>query len=134
MAYSNRRAVLVSSASAIFLFLFLAGVWILRFERQARAPVALAAKTARGSAEMRQLLGEPLQVFRFTRGTLFSNRGNGNADLTIQIRGPLGRGALHEWAQEGAGKWRICSPLFQPADSSTKIPLVGDSSTHCERE
>jgi hypothetical protein len=114
MAYFNRRAILVSSASGIFLLLVLAGVWILRFERQARVPVALAARTARSSAKMRQLLGEPFHVSRFTKGRLFSHRGDGNADLTIQIGGPLGRGTLYEWAQEGRGKWHICSLLCAP--------------------
>jgi hypothetical protein len=134
MAIFSQRKVLVSLTTGVFLLLVLAGAWILRFERQARAPAALAARTARSSAKIRRLLGEPLHVARLTKGTPVSSRGDGNADLTIQIEGPLGRGMLYEWAQEGAGKWQICSLLFQSSDGSTSIPLVDDSSTHCERE
>jgi len=116
------------------LLLVLAAVWILKFERQSRAPLALAAQTARGSARMRQLLGEPMRVSRIGHGRILANRGDGNADLTVQIRGPLGRGKLDEWAQEENGKWHICGLDFEPNDGSTRITLVDESVTHCERE
>jgi len=134
MAHFNRRTILVSSTAGVLLLLILTGIWILHFERQARTPVGLAARAARGSAEIRQLLGEPLRVARFTRGTLFSNRGEGNADLILHIVGPLGRGTLYEWAQEVGGKWLICYLQFRSSNRSTNITLVDDSSTHCERE
>jgi hypothetical protein len=134
MAFFNQRAVLVCSTTGVILLLLLVGVWILSFEYRARAPVALAARTVHSSAKMRQALGEPLYFARLTKGTLVSNRGEGNADLIIRIRGPLGRGTVYEWAQEGAGKWHICSLLFKSGDSSTSILLVDDSFTHCERE
>jgi hypothetical protein len=134
MAIFSQRKVLVSLTTGVFLLLVLVGAWILRFERRARAPGVLAVRTARNSAKIRELLGEPLHVARLTKGTLVSNRGDGNADLIIQIEGPLGRGMLYEWAQEGAGKWHICSLLFESSDGSTSIPLVNDSFTHCERE
>jgi hypothetical protein len=134
MAFFNRQAVLVCSTSVVVLLLFLVGVWILRFEYQARAPVALAARTVRNSTKMRQALGQPLHFARLTKGSLVSNRGEDNADLIIRIRGPLGRGTLYEWAQEGAGNWHICSLLFMSSDSSTSILLVDDTYTHCDRE
>jgi hypothetical protein len=134
MTLFNRRAVLVCSATGTVLLLFLVGIWILRFEYQARAPVALAARTVRGSAKMRRVLGEPMHVSRLTRGTLISYRGDGNADLIIRIRGPLGRGTVYEWAQQGVGKWHICSLLFKSSDGSTDILPVDDFYTHCDRE
>ena len=122
-------------ASAIgLLLLVLAGAWILRFECQSRAPVALAARTARSSARVRQLLGEPMSVSRLAQGHIFTNRGDGNADLTVQIRGPLGRGKLDEWAQEENGTWHICGLQFESSHGSTRIPLVDESLTHCEPE
>jgi hypothetical protein len=133
-AFLNRRAILAGSTLVLLLLLIVACVRVLRFERETRAPEALAARTARSSAKMRQLLGEPMRVSRFARGTILSNGGDGNADLTIKIRGPLGRGTLFEWAQEGSGRWQICSLLFRSADGSISIPLVDDSFTHCERE
>ena len=127
------RTVTIASIIGLLL-LVLAGAWILRFEHQSRAPVALAARTARGSEKLRQMLEEPMRVSRITHGRIFTNRGDGNADLTVQIRGPLGRGRLDEWAQEENGKWHICGLEFELRGSSTGITLVDESLTHCERE
>jgi hypothetical protein len=75
-----------------------------------------------------------MRVSRIARGRILADRGDGNADLTVQIRGPLGRGKLDEWAQEENGKWHICGLDFESSDGSTNIPLVDESLTHCERE
>jgi hypothetical protein len=80
------------------------------------------------------VVGQPLNTGRFVKGYLVSKDGNGNADLTIPIHGPLGHGTLLEWAQEDKGKWHICSLLFRSSDASTTARLVSDISTHCERE
>jgi Cytochrome oxidase complex assembly protein 1 len=116
------------------LLLVVAGAWILSFERQARAPVALAARIAQSSARVRQLLGEPMRVSRIAKGSIISHSGEGNADLTVQIRGPLGRGKLDEWAQEENGKWHICGLQFEPSDSSASVTIIEESLTHCEPE
>ena len=51
--------------------------------------------------------------------------GDGNADITIPVYGSLGRGVLEEWAQEGAGKWRLCSLVFHSGKhNSITITLV----------
>jgi hypothetical protein len=75
-----------------------------------------------------------MHVSRLAKGRLFTNRGNGSADLTIQIRGPLGSGELNEWAQEDAGKWKICSLQFRSSDGSTSVKLVDESLAHCGPE
>ena len=128
----NRTATIASMI--VLPLLVMAGAWILRFEHQSRAPVALAARTARSSAKVRQMLGEPMRVSRIAEGRILANRGDGNADLTVQISGPLGRGKLDEWAQEENGKWHICGLQFESSDGSTSITLVDESLTHCERE
>ena len=128
----NRTVTIASMI--VLLLLVLAGAWILRFEHQSRAPVALAARTARSSAKVRQMLGEPMRVSRIAEGRILANRGDGNADLTVQISGPLGRGKLDEWAQEENGKWQVCGLQFESSDGSTSITLVDESLTHCEPE
>jgi hypothetical protein len=115
----NRPTVLLSLTTGVALLLVLVGIWILMFERQARAPVALAVKSARSSAKIQQLPGEPFRIDRLVKGRLVSNGGDGNADLAIRIRGPLGQGTLGEWAQEGSGKWHICTLVFQLSGNST---------------
>src|ERR1700722_13026790 len=122
-------------AVAVMGILFLLGcLWFLGLTIRARAPVRLAASEASSSAEIRQVVGQPLNTGRFVKGHLVSKDGNGNADLTIPIHGPLGHGTLLEWAQEDKGKWHICSLLFRSSDASTTTRLVSDISTHCERE
>jgi hypothetical protein len=133
MYFFSRRVILAISTTGLLLLAFTCA-WIFRFQRQTMKPVALAVNAARDSVKVRQLLGEPLLTSRFTRGSLLSSRGDGNADLVIRVRGPLGRGILYEWAQEGSNQWHICSLLFESADGSISIPLVEDSSSHCERE
>jgi len=80
------------------------------------------------------MLGEPMRVSRIAEGRILANRGDGNADLTVQISGPLGRGKLDEWAQEENGKWQVCGLQFESSDGSTSITLVDESLTHCEPE
>ena len=109
-------------------------LWFLSLPIRAQAPIKLAASKARSSAEVTQLIGQPLNTGRFVKGYLVSKDGNGNADLTIPIHGPLGYGTLVEWAQEDKGNWHICSLLFRSDDASTATQLVSDTSTHCERE
>jgi hypothetical protein len=127
------RKIMVATVIGLLLLVF-AGVWILRFECQSQAPVGLAARAARSSARVKQLLGEPMRVSRIAKGRILTYRGDGNADLTVQIRGPLGRGRLNEWAQEENGKWHICGLEFESSDDLTDITLVDDSMTHCDRE
>jgi hypothetical protein len=128
----NQRALVASALGS--LVLALAGTLILRFEHQSQAPMAIAARTARSSARVRQLLGEPIRVSRIAKGRILAHRGDGNADLTIQIRGPLGRGKLDEWAQEENGTWQICGLQFESSDGTTSFTLVDESLTHCDRE
>jgi hypothetical protein len=120
--------------SGIGVSLLLACLWFLSLPIRAQAPIKLAASKARSSAEVTQLIGQPLNTGRFVKGYLVSKDGNGNADLTIPIHGPLGYGTLLEWAQEDKGKWHICSLLFRSSDASSATQLVSDTSTHCERE
>ena len=120
--------------SGIGVSLLLACLWFLSLPIRAQAPIKLAASKARSSAEVTELIGQPLNTGRFVKGYLVSKDGNGNADLTIPIHGPLGYGTLLEWAQEDKGKWHICSLLFRSSDASSATQLVSDTSTHCERE
>ena len=132
MRQLRRTAIL--ALSGIGVILFLGCLWFLSLPIRAQAPVKLAAGEARSSAEVTQLIGQPLNTGRFVKGYLVSKDGNGNADLTIPIHGPLGNGTLVEWAQEDKGNWHICSLLFRSSDASTATQLVSDTSTHCERE
>jgi hypothetical protein len=128
----NRKAALISTFG--YFLLILAIGLVPRFEMQGRAPAALAKHAARNSPRLRNLLGEPRHFSRIVRGSLSSGHGDGNADLIIRIGGPLGRGALNEWAQEDEGEWHICSLVFQPSGRSSSILIIDGSSSHCKSE
>jgi hypothetical protein len=128
------RKTAILAVSAVGLVSLLACIWFLSLSIRAQSPVRLAASKAQSSADVRQVIGQPLNTGRFVRGYLISDNGNGNADLRIRVYGPLGHGTLSEWAQENQGKWRICSLVFQSSDASGTTQLVSDTSTDCERE
>jgi hypothetical protein len=130
-----KNIVLIRLAAVLAMALSIAAIWIVSFEKRTKEPIRLAASVAQGSAEVRNLVGEPMKVGRWTKGNVVTRNGDGNADLTIPVYGPLGRGVLVEWAQEGGGRWHLCSLLFRSANNvSTSITLVSDASTHCDRE
>ena len=122
-------------AALLTVILFAAAIWIVIFQNRVREPVRLAADVAGGSADVRQVIGDRLKIGRWIRGNLVATSGDGNADLTIPVYGSLGRGVLEEWAQEGAGKWRLCSLVFHSGKhNSITITVVDDASTRCDRE
>lgn len=128
------RKIAIPALSGIGIILLLGCLWFLSLPIRAREPVKLAVSNASSSAAVTQSIGQPLNTRRFVKGYLVSKNGNGNADLTIPINGPLGHGTLVEWAQEDRGHWHICSLLFRSNDASTTTQLISDTSTHCERE
>jgi hypothetical protein len=128
------RKTAILALSGIGIILLLRCLWFLSLPIRAQSAVKLAASNASSSAEVTQLIGQPLKTGRFVKGYLISKDGSGNADLTIPIHGPLGHGTLVEWAQEEKGNWHICSLLFRSSDASTSTQLVSDTTTHCERE
>ncbi|HUX46220.1 MAG TPA: cytochrome c oxidase assembly factor Coa1 family protein [Terracidiphilus sp.] len=129
----RRRFMAVLAITAALVIVMGAG-WFFWFERQAQAPLRLAASAARGSDEVRAAIGSPMRVGEFARGSLTSSGGSGTVDLTVRIEGPKGRGNLFEWAQETEGRWHVCSLEFQLQGGATRLMLVDEATTHCERE
>jgi hypothetical protein len=121
-------------AVLISLLLVAIGLFGLSFERRTQAPAALALEAARNSDAVRRSLGSPVKIRHFVTGRMITAGGFGNADLTIGVEGPAGRGQLSEWAQEEAERWRICSLYFRADGKSIDIEIVPDTSARCERE
>ena len=134
MQQAAQRRVVILSVFGLVLLILAAVAWSINFYRETLQPVKLAVSIARGSSEVERAIGAPLRQSRFTTGNLVAKAGNGTADLTIRISGPLGNGALLEWAQEDRGQWQVCSLLFRSIHTTGDLTLVSDASTHCERE
>ena len=108
--------------------------WELRFQERIRPPMSLAIAAARRSTEVNRRLGTPVKASLLARGHFIGDRSNGTADFTFELQGPLGRGTLAEWAQEGNGRWKVCGLDLKTSDNPKSITLVDEATTRCERE
>ena len=81
---------------------------------------------ARAQADQRVIaaLGAPISDGWFLSGTTNVNGGSGNADLTIPISGPKGKGTLYVVATKSAGEWTY-SKLVVKIDSTGETIDLG---------
>ena len=113
---------------------FCTGFYYLGFLRQSGRPISLALEVARESRVVTESLGGTNLKYEFVTGRVISGPDYGNADLTIHLAGPTGRGTLLEWAQNGFRGWHICSLIFRTERPGHDVVLVDDALTTCERE
>jgi hypothetical protein len=62
---------------------------------------------AAGNPQVRELIGEPIKPAGFISGKINVSGSTGNANLSIPISGPRGKGAIHAVANKTAGVWRF---------------------------
>ena len=131
-AMGIRRLLVFAGLLVVLCACFL--LWFARFWHQAEIHVRMAVKTAEDSASLKRVLGRPITRSGLIMGRVVSTKGNGTADISVKVSGPMGRGKLLEWAQETEGHWQVCSLTFQPANGTKDISIVPDETSHCERE
>jgi hypothetical protein len=85
-------------------------------------------KTAVQRAEESQLvtekIGHPIKVGWFTSGNIDVSGDRGNADLSIPISGPRGKGHIEVSAKKQHGKWTYQTLEVDVDGSDTAIPLL----------
>jgi hypothetical protein len=118
---------------AVFPFLLLGVLFLFRSTGQKRAVADSAIYMAQGSPRVAAEIGLPIEPGWPVRGRLLEKGANGNADLTIRLKGSRSSGVLNEWAQRRGGKWRICSLHFT-APNEPPLQLVDPGQTRCEPE
>jgi cytochrome oxidase complex assembly protein 1 len=81
---------------------------------------------ARASADsqVRERLGEPIQTGWFISGQLNVNGDAGNADLSIPVSGPRGKGAIRAVAVKRGGVWRFTTLQVGIDGGDTPIDLL----------
>ena len=57
--------------------------------------------------QVHELIGEPIKPSWFISGQLNVNGGTGNANLSIPISGPKGKGSIRAVAYKSGGVWRF---------------------------
>jgi hypothetical protein len=98
-----------------------------------RRAARLATEIAQSSGLLDEEVGTPISVAFLVHGRVVGGDGGGTADLEIPVSGSRGKGTLFAWEQGDHGSWHICSLSFK-SSRGMSIVIVGDETTHCERE
>jgi len=77
---------------------------------------------ARASAEVKNLLGEPIEPGWLT-GKIKVSGPSGSADLAIPLSGPKGSATLYVVATKAAGKWEYSTLEVAPEGGGARIKL-----------
>jgi hypothetical protein len=91
------------------------------------------AKEAVGRAQtnpiVKQRLGDPVSEGWLVGGSINVSTGSGDADLSIPISGPKGKGTVYVTAQKAAGTWAYSLMQAAIEGSGEKIDLLADGTT-----
>lgn len=80
---------------------------------------------AKSNPLLAQRLGTPIDEGWFVGGSINVSPGAGDADLSVPISGPKGKGKVYVTAQKTAGTWAYSLMVATVEGSSDKIDLLG---------
>jgi hypothetical protein len=111
---SKRGRLSIGILAGITFFFAFAVPLVVAVEAQMRSSGAyqLTMKTAQASPCVIQALGSPLESHGMITGTIQESSVKGSAELSIPLKGPLGKGNLNVEAKKLNGAWRIDSLIF----------------------
>lgn len=78
---------------------------------------------AQANAEVKALLGEPIEAGFWVTGNIQISGSSGDADLAIPISGPKGAATIYAVAQKTAGKWEYSTLEVVPKGAGARIDL-----------
>lgn len=84
----------------------------------------MAVARAKADSHVVAALGTPINEGLFLSGSTSVNGGSGDADLTIPISGPKGKGTIYAVATKAAGQWTF-SRLAVKIDSTGETIDLG---------
>ena len=76
-----------------------------------------------------QALGSPITDGMFVSGKTNVSGTSGQADMTVPISGPKGKGTIYFVASKFAGQWTFSKLMVEVADTGQRIDLVQESQT-----
>jgi hypothetical protein len=82
---------------------------------------------AQSNALVTQRLGNPIGEGWFVGGSINVNSGTGDANLSVPISGPKGKGTVYVTAQKTAGTWGYSVMVATIEGSSDKIDLLANA-------
>jgi hypothetical protein len=117
------------AAAFLCMVLFVAAILTLVVGAIRGSDVAKEAVTrAQSNALLAQRLGNPISEGWFVGGSINVQPGSGDADLSVPISGPKGKGTVYVKAQKSVGVWAYSFMVATIEGSTDKIDLL-DSGT-----
>jgi hypothetical protein len=113
--------------AAVFLcgVVFVVGIFTLIMSAMRSSDVAKEAfARAQSNAVVTQRLGGPISEGWFIGGSINVSPGSGDADLSVPISGPKGKGTVYVTAQKTAGTWAYSLMLATVEGSNEKVDLL----------
>jgi hypothetical protein len=108
--------------------LFVFGIFSLIIGAMRGSDVAKeAVARAQSNALVAQRLGAPISEGWFVSGSINVSTGSGDADLTVPISGPKGKGTVYVKAQKTAGRWDYSVMQAAMEGSSERIDLLASA-------
>ena len=89
----------------------------------------MALTRAKADPRVVSALGSPITDGFFVLGKTNVNGTSGNADLTVPISGPKGKGTIYFVATKFAGQWTFSKLMVEIAATGQRIDLVQDPAT-----
>ena len=86
-----------------------------------------AVATAKAHPAVTEALGTPVKEGMFLSGNTNVTDASGNADLSIPISGPKGKGKIFVVASKSAGRWTYSTMVVEIAKSGERIDLKADT-------
>jgi hypothetical protein len=86
-----------------------------------------AVATAKAHPAVTEVLGTPVEEGMFLSGNTNVTDASGNADLSIPISGPKGKGKIFVVASKSAGRWTYTTMVVEIAKSGERIDLKADT-------
>jgi cytochrome oxidase complex assembly protein 1 len=85
---------------------------------------AQALQRARANQQVAQKIGKPLQAGWLASGKLNASGSSGDADISIPVSGPRGKGTLYVVAKKSAGVWTLVTLQVEVTGEAGRIDLL----------
>lgn len=84
---------------------------------------------AKADPRVVQALGSPIDDGMFISGSTNVSGTSGQADMTVPISGPKGKGTIYFVASKFAGEWTFSKLMVEIASTGQRIDLIEDPAT-----
>ena len=89
----------------------------------------MALARAKADPRVMEALGSPIEDGFFAWGKVNVSGTSGEADMTVPLSGPKGKGTLYFVASKFAGKWTFSKLMVETANNGQRIDLIEDPAT-----